>query len=218
MAREVFSLLGYLAGYVLAINYNDELAVTLQGMVTQEIMARIAGFAIIFILVKIVVALIIFFAVKYILDLFGRLIRRFLDGSTVLSLPDRLLGGVLGLIKGLVVIAIIMFPLSLFEDSYKKVTQGSVLAPHFEKIVHFVSQGSYKDNLMNKIPNLSVNDVKKRVKQMGDLEKLAHEMNTKKDDLLKSFQDLVVKEKTQENYTDEDKNKLNDLLNTLSKE
>ena len=48
--------------------------------------------------------------------------------------------------------------------------------------------------------------------------KLMQEMNIKKDDLIKSVQDLVVKEKSQEEYTDEDKNKLNDLLNTLSKE
>ena len=218
MVREVFSLLGYLTGYVLAINYNDELAIKLQGMVPQEILARIAGFAIILIIVKIIVALIIFFTAKYILGLIGRLIRRFMDGSTVLSLPDRILGGVLGLFKGLVVIAIIMFPLSLFEDISEKVTQGSVLAPHFEKMVHIVSRGSYEGNLMDNIPKLSVNDIKNRFKRMNGLEELMQEMNTKKDDLLKSAQDLVVKEKSQENYTDEDKNKLNDLLNTLSKE
>ena len=71
---------------------------------------------------------------------------------------------------------------------------------------------------MDKIQKLSVNGVKKRLKQMSDLEKFTHEMDTKKDDLIKSVQDLVVKEKSQEDYTDEDKNKLNDLLNTLSKE
>ena len=141
-----------------------------------------------------------------------------MDGSKVLSLPDRILGGVLGLFKGLIVIAIIMFPLSLFEDSYKKVTQGSTLAPYFEKIVHIVKQGSYDSNLMNKIQKFSASDVKNRVKQMGDLKKFTQEMNAKKDDLLKSVQDLVENEKSQEDYTDEDKNKLNDLLNTFLKE
>ena len=218
MIREVFSFLGYLTGYVLAINYNDELATMLQGMVTQEVMARIAGFAIIFIIVKIVIALIIFFAVKFILGLLGRLIRRFMDGSAVLSLPDRIFGGVLGIFKGLVVIAIIMFPLSLFEDTYKKVTQGSVLAPFFEKMVHFISQGSYESNLIDKIQKLSVDDIKDPFKQMDGLEKFTQEMNTKKDDLLKTVQDMMVKEKNQEDHTDEDKSKLNKLLNTLSKE
>ena len=76
MIREVFSFLGYLTGYVLAINYNDELATMLQGMVTQEVMARITGFAIIFIIVKIAVTMIIFLAVKFIFGLLGQLIVR----------------------------------------------------------------------------------------------------------------------------------------------
>ena len=114
LIRETFSLLGYLGGYIFAINYNAELAEFLQGMVSQEIMARIAGFAIIFIVVKIVVALIIFVVVKFLFGLLGRIIRQFINGSKVLTLPDRFLGGIVGLCKGLVFIAIIMFPLSLF--------------------------------------------------------------------------------------------------------
>jgi len=218
IVREVFSLLGYLTGYVLAINYNDQLAVMLQSMVAQEIMARIAGFAIIFIIVKVIVALIIFFITKFILGLLGRLIRQFMDRSTVLSFPDRILGGVLGVFKGLIVIAIIMFPLSLFEGSYKKVTQGSILAPYFEKIVNIISRGPYELNLINKVPKLSVNGVRERLQKMGDFEKITQEIKTKKDNLVNSVQGLVIKEKSQENYTDEDKNELNDLLKTLSKE
>jgi len=216
MVREVFSLLGYMTGYVLAVNYNDELAAVLQGMVTQEVMARIAGFAIIFIIVKIAVTLIIFFSVKFIFGLLGRLFRKLVDGSNVLSFPDRILGGVIGLFKGLVVIAIILFPLGLFEDSYKKITRDSVLAPYFEKMFHIVSQGSYENSFIDKIPKLSVNNIKKRVKQMSDLEQLTQEISEKKDSLLKTARELVIKETTQEEYTDEDKNELNDLLDTLS--
>lgn len=218
MVREIFSLFGYLTGYVLAINYNDELAITLQSMVSQEIMARITGFTIIFVVVKIVVTLVIFFAVKITFGILGRLFRKFVDGSTVLSYPDRLLGGAVGLIKGLIIVAIILFPLSLFENNYKKITQGSVLAPYFEKMIHIISKDSYTNNLIDRIPKLSTNDVKKSFKQMGDLDNLTQEALTKKDDLLKSVQGLINKEKTQEDYTDEDKNKLNDLLNILSKE
>ena len=68
---------------------------------------------------------------------------------------------------------------------YKKITQGSVLAPYFEKMVDIVNQGPYESNLVDKIPKLSINEIKNRVKQMGDLEKFTQEMNAKKDDLLK---------------------------------
>ena len=42
MVREIFSLLGYLVGYVLAMDHYDEFATALQSMVSQEIMARIS--------------------------------------------------------------------------------------------------------------------------------------------------------------------------------
>ena len=53
MVREIFSLLGYLVGYVLAMDYYEEFATALQSMVSQEIMARISKFAIVFTVVKI---------------------------------------------------------------------------------------------------------------------------------------------------------------------
>ena len=59
-------------------------------------------------------------------------------------------------------------------------------------------------------------DVKNSIKQMGDLDRFTHEIKTKKDKLFEAVQDTVINEKVQEEYTDEDKNKLNDLLNSLS--
>ena len=76
MIREVFSLLGYLAGYVLALNYQDDLAGLLKEAVAQPIIPRIVGFVIIFLVVKISSGLL------------GRLIRRFMVSSTVLSIPE----------------------------------------------------------------------------------------------------------------------------------
>ncbi|MDP7557809.1 MAG: CvpA family protein, partial [Nitrospinaceae bacterium] len=136
----------------------------------------------------------------------------------VLSVPDRILGGVLGFAKGLVIIAVIMFPLSLFEDSYKKATQGSVLAPYLEQIANFVSQEVHERNLLDKFPKVSIDDVKKKIKELSDLKKLSEDMKAKKDEIMKSVQDKVKtesKEQTQEQYTDEDKTKLKDILKTF---
>ena len=219
MVREVFSFVGYLAGYVLAMDYYDELASMLQAMVSQEIMARIAEFKIIFVVTKIVVALIIFFIVKIAFDLLGRLIRKSMEGSASISFPDRIIGGTLGILKGLVVIAIIMFPLSLFQGCYEKVTQGAVLAPYLEKIIHVVSQESYGDKIFDKIPGISIDGIQKNFEKISELDKITQDMKTKKDKILKEVQGAVKnekKEKILEKYTEEDKNKLNDLLETFS--
>ena len=205
--REVFSLLGYLAGYVLALNYQDDLAELLKEAVAQPIIPRIAGFVIIFLVVRISFGLL------------GRLIRRFMVSSTVLSIPDRIFGGVLGLAKGLVITAIVMFPLSLFEDTYKKATQGSVLAPYLEQIANFVSQEAHERNLLDKFPKISVDDVKSKMKQLSDLNKLSQDMKEKRDDLFREIQEKAkqaVKDKPQEEYSDEDKDKLKKMLNTFS--
>jgi hypothetical protein len=139
--------------------------------------------------------------------------------STVLSFPDRILGGVLGLAKGLVITAIVMFPLSLFEDTYKKATQGSVLAPYLEQIANFVTQEAHEMNLLDKFPKISVDDVKSKMKQLSDLDKLSQDMKEKKDDLFREIQEKAkqaVKDKPQEKYSDEDKDKLKKMLNTFS--
>lgn len=218
VVREIFSLMGYLVGYISAINYSDEVTLMTQNMLPQEIMARIHGVSIISIIFKILAALIIFFTIKALFILLGHLVRKFIDVSPVLSMPDRFLGGVLGLLKGLVFVGIIMFPLSLFENAYKRITTGSIMIPYFEKIVLTVKQGSYGNSLINKIPKTTIDEFKNRVKEMGDVEKLTEIMNSKKDDLFKSVQDLVIKEPSQEDYTDKDKNELNNLIDNLSKQ
>ena len=155
--------------------------------------------------------------VKFLFGLLGRMIRRFIDGSKVLTLPDRFLGGVVGLGKGLVFIAIIMFPLSLFEDSYKNVTQGSLLTPFFEDMINIVSLKHIETKYMDKIPQLPLNDIQNRIKEMSDLKKITKEVDIKKDALLKSVENFVSQDNNHENITEEDKNKLNDLLKSLSK-
>ncbi len=207
MIREMFSLLGYLAGYVAALNFQNELAEVLKETFSQPVIARIVGFAI------------IFFVVRISFGLLGRLIRRFMVSATVLSVPDRILGGLLGFAKGLVIIAIVMFPLSLFEDAYKKATQGSVLAPYLEQTANFVSKEAHERKLLDRLPKISVDVVKDKMKQLSDLNKLSQDMKVKKDEIFKEIQNKAkqaVKDKPQEEYSDEDKDKLKQMLNTFS--
>ncbi len=219
MVREIFSLLGYLMGYVLAMDYYEEFATVLQSMVSQEIMARISDFAIVFTVVKILVGLFIIFIVKITFSLLGRLIRKSVEGTLAISFLDRIVGGALGVLKGLVIVAIIMFPLGLFSGGYEKVTQGSIIAPYLEKIISLVSQESYVDEFLDFSSEISVDDVQEKIKKMSDLNAITQDIKNKKEEFLGTIQEGIKnkpEEGAMENYTKEDKNKLNDLLETFS--
>lgn len=219
MVREIFSLLGYLVGYVLAMDYYEEFATALQSMVSQEIMARISDFAIVFTVVKILVGLFIIFIVKIIFGLLGRLIRKSVEGTLAISFLDRIVGGALGVLKGLVIVAIIMFPLGLFSGGYEKVTQGSIIAPYLEKIISLVSQESYVDEFLDFSSEISVDEVQEKIKKMSDLNAITQDIKNKKEEFLGTIQEGIKnkpEEGAMENYTKEDKNKLNDLLETFS--
>ena len=219
MVREIFSLLGYLMGYVLAMDYYEEFATVLQSMVSQEIMARISDFAIVFTVVKILVGLFIIFIVKIIFGLLGRLIRKSVEGTLAISFLDRIVGGALGVLKGLVIVAIIMFPLGLFSGGYEKVTQGSIIAPYLEKIISLVSQESYVDEFLDFSSEISVDEFQEKIKKMSDLNAITQDIKNKKEEFLGTIQEGIKnkpEEGAMENYTKEDKNKLNDLLETFS--
>ena len=219
MVREIFSLLGYLMGYVLAMDYYEEFATVLQSMVSQEIMARISDFAIVFTVVKILVGLFIIFIVKITFGLLGRLIRKSVEGTLAISFLDRIVGGALGVLKGLVIVAIIMFPLGLFSGGYEKVTQGSIIAPYLEKIISLVSQESYVDKFLDFSSEISVDEVQEKIKKMSDLNTITQDIKNKKEEFLGTIQEGIKnkpEEGAMENYTKEDKNKLNDLLKTFS--
>ena len=219
MVREIFSLLGYLVGYVLAMDYYEEFATALQSMVSQEIMGRISEFAIVFTVVKILVGLFIIFIVKIIFGLLGRLIRKSVEGTLAISFLDRIVGGALGGLKGLVIVAIIMFPLGLFNGGYEKVTQGSIIAPYLEKIISLVSQESYIDKFLDFSSEMSVDGVQEKLEKIGDLNTITQDIKHKKEELLDAIQGgikNIPEEGAMDNYTKEDKKKLNDLLETFS--
>ena len=219
MVREIFSLLGYLVGYVLAMDYYEEFATALKSMVSQEIMARISEFAIVFTVVKILVGLFIIFIVKAIFGLLGRLIRKSVEGTLAISFLDRIVGGVLGGLKGLVIEVIIMFPLGLFSGGYEKVTQGSIISPYLEKIIFLVSQESYIDKFLDFSSEISVDGVQEKLEKMGDLNAITQDIKNKKEELLDTIQGGIKnrpEEGAMDNHTKEDKNKLNDLLKTFS--
>ena len=219
MVREIFSLLGYLVGYVLSIDYYEEVTSILQSMLSKEMMVRISEFSIVFTIVKILVAIFIFFTIKFSFDIAGRLIRRSVGGSIAISFPDRIGGGVLGILKGFIIVAIMMFPLSLFRGGYERVTQGSIITPYLEKVFSVASQESFSEKFLDLTSDMSVDSIQGKLKKMSDLNTITKDIEIKKDELLDNIKILTkkeLKEEAMEKYTEEDKNKLNDILETFS--
>lgn len=219
MVREIFSLLGYLVGYVLSIDYYEEVTSILQSMLSKEMMVRISEFSIVFTIVKILVAIFIFFTIKFSFDIAGRLIRRSVGGSIAISFPDRIGGGLLGILKGFVIVAIMMFPLSLFRGGYERVTQGSIITPYLEKVFSVASQESFSEKFLDLTSDMSVDSIQGKLKKMSDLNTITKDIKIKKDELLDNIKILTkkeLKEEAMEKYTEEDKNKLNDILETFS--
>ena len=219
MVREIFSLLGYLVGYVLSIDYYEEVTSILQSMLSKEIMVRISEFSIVFTIVKILVAIFIFFTIKFSFDIVGRLIRRSVGGSIAISFPDRIGGGVLGILKGFVIVSIMMFPLSLFRGGYERVTQGSIITPYLEKVFSVASQESFSEKFLDLTSDMSVDSIQGKLKKMSDLNTITKDIKIQKDELLDNINILTkkeLKEEAMEKYTEEDKNKLNDILETFS--
>ena len=219
MVREIFSLLGYLVGYVLSIDYYEEVTSILQSMLSKEMMVRISEFSIVFTIVKILVAIFIFFTIKFSFDIVGRLIRRSVGGSIAISFPDRIGGGVLGILKGFIIVAIMMFPLSLFRGGYERVTQGSIITPYLEKVFSVASQESFSEKFLDLTSDMSVDSIQGKLKKMSDLNTITKDIKIKKDELLDNINILTkkeLKEEAMEKYTEEDKNKLNDILETFS--
>ncbi|MFZ0798257.1 MAG: CvpA family protein [Terriglobales bacterium] len=115
--HEAFALVGLVVGYLLAAWQYHRLADWFAPHLKSPWIGEIAGF------------LIIFLAVLIVAGLAGR-IARWAMKKAGLSAIDRLLGAVLGLLKGALVVAIVLTAVAAFAPAAKWLS-GSQLAPYF---------------------------------------------------------------------------------------
>src|SRR5712691_10832768 len=114
---EALSMAGLIVGYVVAAWQYQRLAVWLESFLKSEWLAEILGF------------LVIFFAVVLLFGIAGR-VARWVMKEAGLSGFDRFLGGVLGLLKGGLMVAVILMGLTAFTPT-SKLLENSQLAPYF---------------------------------------------------------------------------------------
>jgi membrane protein required for colicin V production len=115
--REAFKLAGLVVGYLLAAWQYQRLAEWFAPYLKSAWIGEIAGF------------LVIFFAVLILAGVAGR-IARWVMKEAGLTTIDRILGGVLGLLKGVLVVAVVMTAMATFAPAAKWLA-GSELAPYF---------------------------------------------------------------------------------------
>src|SRR3984957_715774 len=115
--REAFGLAGLVAGYLLAAWQYRRLADWFAPYLKSPRLGEIAGF------------LIIFFAVLIVAGFAGR-IARWTMKKAGLSAIDRVLGAVLGLLRGILVVAIVLTAAAAFAPAERWLAE-SELAPYF---------------------------------------------------------------------------------------
>jgi membrane protein required for colicin V production len=115
--QEAFAVGGLVLGYLLAAWQYHRLSDWLSAYLKSPWLCDIAGF------------LIIFMAVMIVAGMAGRL-TRWMMKEAGLSLFDRFLGGVLGLLRGCLVVAVVLVSMAAFTPTSRWLA-GSELAPYF---------------------------------------------------------------------------------------
>ena len=114
---EALTLAGLVVGYVVAAWQYRSLAEWFESFLKNDWLAEILGF------------LIIFFAILLVFGIAAR-IARWVMKEAGLSGFDRFLGGVLGLLKGGLMVAVILMGMTAFTPT-SKLLEKSTLAPYF---------------------------------------------------------------------------------------
>jgi len=114
---EALTTAGLIVGYVVAAWQYRHLAEWFEGFFKNPWLAEILGF------------LIIFFAIVLLFGIAAR-VARWIMKEAGLSGFDRFLGGVLGLVRGGLMVAVILMGMTAFEPA-SKLLQNSQLAPYF---------------------------------------------------------------------------------------
>ncbi len=115
--QEAFGIAGLVFGYVLAALNYQRLATWLGNFVKSAWIAELVAF------------LVIFMCVMVVAGLAGRL-AHWMMKKVGLSAIDRILGGMLGLVRGCLAVAIVLVAMTAFTPSSKWL-EGSLLSPYF---------------------------------------------------------------------------------------
>ena len=202
MVREAFSLVALVVAYLVALNLYSNVAILISGVITEETLANILSFIVLFITSLLIVALL------------GRMVKKFLYSTHTISGWDRFLGGFFGVAKGIFLMIVFMFPLQWFDETYARWTEDSLVAPYLEDWVDDIRGSVDLEPGFNRSMPGSLKGMRRQIPTMEGINESISEQKEK------------LKEKTsvltsldsppQDEHTKEDQKNLDKLLNEIS--
>ena len=203
--KEVFSLLSYLGGFLLAIKYQGDFAQVLMENISSRPVAKVISFVTIYVLTSIIISLI------------GKVIKGMLVSGTKLSMFDRLMGGAVGFGKGMVIVIAVTFPLQFFPEIMRKVTKDSETIPYLVKALTLANQNIGNLKFQNPLTNFNIEEAKEKLKELKAVNKMVDQLEEFKDNLPGISDNFISEDKHLEEYSKDDLQKLNNILKSVEK-
>ena len=203
--KEVFSLLSYLGGFLLAIKYQGNFAQVLMENISSKPIAKVIAFVIIYVLTYIIISLM------------GKVIRGMLVSGTKLSMFDRLMGAIVGFGRGMVMVIAVTFPLQFFPEIMRTVTKDSETIPYLVKALTFVNQNIGNFKFQNPLNDFNIDEAKEKLKELKAVNNMVDQLEEFKDKLPNISEKFVSDDKEMEEYSKDDLQKLNDILKSVEK-
>jgi membrane protein required for colicin V production len=129
--REALSLVGWIAGFVLASRYSGWAAEYLEQWISGDLVRQVVAFVLILAACLIVTSLL------------ARLLASLIE-AVGLSVFDRLLGSAFGFVRGVVILLIVSYAIKLLVPQAEDAMQQSVLMPHVDTLLNW-SQSRLQD-------------------------------------------------------------------------
>jgi len=203
--KELFSLLCYLGSFLMAIKYQGSLSQLLMETISSRPIAKVVAFSTIYILSAIIISLL------------GKVIKGMLMSGPKLSIIDRLMGGVVGFVKGAIIIIAVIFPLQFFPEITKKVTRDSQTIPYLVEVLTFVNKNISNFNFQNPLTDININATKEKLNELKVIQKVGDKFDEIKKKLPNISKNSNSEEKYLDEYSKDDLQKLNDLLKSVKK-
>ena len=79
---------------------------------------------------------------------------------------DRLMGGIVGFGRGMVIVIAVTFPLQFFPEIMRKVTKDSETIPYLVKALTFVNQNIGNFKFQNPLTDFNIDEAKEKLKEL----------------------------------------------------
>ena len=127
------------------------------------------------------------------------------------------MGGVVGFGKGVIIVIAIIFPLQFFPAISKKLTIDSQTIPYLVKVLTFVNKNISNFNFQNPLTDINIDDTKEKLKELKVFQKVGDQLEEIKKKLPKVSKNSISEEKHLDEYSNDDLEKLNDILKSVTK-